>query len=188
VLVGGNESAVSGAHSLRSVKLKRVAMVAVTAFLSINIWTGAPLLALWVGARVAGRTTLSMTAVFAVVAVLSVLVFAMGVALAWLNNRYDALIGRAESERRSPWLRSMRAEAEGHVSARVGVTALERVVMASVYLAVLTLLVWLAFFSGPAFPNPEGSSSGEIVVPQPRHGLIEAARIVDPWLPAERLT
>ena len=187
MLVGGNESAVSGAHSLRSVKLKRVAMVAVTAFLSINIWTGAPLLALWVGARVAGQTTLSMTAVFAVVAVLSVLVFGMGVALAWLNNRYDVLIGRAESERRSPWLRSMRAEAEGHVSARVGVTALERVVMASVYLAVLTLLVWFAFFSGPPFPSSAGPSNSEVIVLQPRHGLIEAARIVDPRLPAERL-
>jgi hypothetical protein len=153
MLVGGNESAVSGPHSWSSPTVKRIAMVAATAFLSINIWTGAPLLALWVGARVSGQTVLSMKAVFAVVIVLAVLVFAMGVALAWLNNRYDELIGRAESERRSPWLRSMRAEAEGHVSARVGVTALERVVMASVYLAVLTFLIWFAFFSGPPFPS-----------------------------------
>lgn len=153
MLVGGNESTVSGPHGWTSETLKRVTMVAVTAFLSINIWTGAPLLALWVGARVSGQTVLSMTAVFAVVIVLAVLVFAMGVAIAWLNNRYDELIGRAEGERRSPWLRSMRAEAEGHVSARVGVTALERVVMASVYLAVLTLLVWFAFFSGPPVPG-----------------------------------
>lgn len=152
MLVGGSESAVSGPHGERSDTLKRFAMVGATAFLSINIWTGAPLLALWVGARVSGQTVLSMKAVFAVVIVLSVLVFAMGVALAWLNNRYDNLIGRAEGERRSPWLRSMRAEAEGHISARVGVTALERVVMASVYLAVITFLVWFAFFSGPAYP------------------------------------
>jgi hypothetical protein len=152
MLVGGNESAVGGPHSWRSPVAKRIAMVAATAFLSINIWTGAPLLALWVGARVSGQTVLSMKAVFAVVIVLSVLVFAMGVAIAWLNNRYDELIGRAGSERRSPWLRSMRAEAEGHISARVGVTALERVVMASVYLAVLTFLIWFAFFSGPAYP------------------------------------
>jgi uncharacterized membrane protein len=150
---GGNESAVRGPHGWSSATVKRVAMVAATAFLSINIWTGAPLLAVWVGAQVSGQTVLSMKAVFAVVIVLSVLVFALGVALAWLNNRYDRLIGRAEGERRSPWLRSMRAEAEGHVSARVGVTALERVVMASVYLAVLTFLIWFAFFSGPPFPS-----------------------------------
>ncbi len=40
--------------------LKRVTMAAATAFLSINIWTGAPLLALWVGSRVVGQTVLSM--------------------------------------------------------------------------------------------------------------------------------
>src|SRR5271166_5172746 len=33
----------------RRLLLKRTAMVAATAFLSINLWTGAPLLALWVG-------------------------------------------------------------------------------------------------------------------------------------------
>jgi hypothetical protein len=152
MLVGGTESAVSGAQDDRALTLKRVGMVAATAFLSLNIWTGAPLLAVWVGAQVSGQSVLSMKAVFAVVIVLSVLVFVMGVALAWLNNRYDQLIGRAESERRSPWLRSMRAEAEGHISARVGITALERTVMASVWLAVLTFLIWFAFFSGPAYP------------------------------------
>jgi hypothetical protein len=162
-------------------------MVAATAFLSINLWTGAPLFAVWVGARVSGQSVLSMKAVFAVVIVLSVLVFGMGVALAWLNNRYDELIGRAESERRSPWLRSMRAEAEGHISARVGVTALERVVMASVYLAVLTLLVWFVFFSGPPFPSPEGPSSAEVRVLQPLNGGPEPAFIADARLPAKRL-
>lgn len=152
MLVGGDERPVSRPQSWRSVKVKRVTMVAATAFLSVNIWTGAPLLAVWVGARVSGQTTLSMTAVFAVVIVLAVLVAGMGVAIVWLNNSYDELIGREESERRSPWLRSMRAEAEEHVSARVGITALERTVMASVYLAVLTFLVWFVFFSGPAYP------------------------------------
>jgi hypothetical protein len=153
MLVGGIEGEGSGPHGWSSTALKRIAMVGATAFLSLNIWTGAPLLALWVGARVSGQTVLSMKAVFAVVIVLAVLVFAMGMALAWLNERYDKLIERPEGERRSPWLRSMRAEAEGHVSARVGITALERVVMGSVYLAVLTFLVWFAFFSGPPIPS-----------------------------------
>ncbi len=39
---------------------KRVAMAGAVAFLSINIWTGAPLLALWVGSHVVGQTVLSM--------------------------------------------------------------------------------------------------------------------------------
>jgi hypothetical protein len=43
----------------------------------------------------------------------------------------------------------MRAETEGHISQRVGVTALERVVMLNVYVAVILLTVWYVFFAGP---------------------------------------
>ena len=128
-------------------------MAAATAFISINLWTGAPLLALWAGSQVGDQAVLSMTAVFVVLLVLAVLLAAMAVALTWLNNTYDELIGRPRAERRVPWLRSMRAEPEGHVASRVGITALERIVMLSVYLAVLTLLLWLVFFAGSMVPG-----------------------------------
>jgi hypothetical protein len=118
---------------------------------AINIWTGAPLLALWVGSRVVGKTVLSMRAVFVVVVVLAVLVFGLTVVLVWLNNTYDELIGRPPLERRSPWLRSMRAEADQDVDARVGVTALERIVTMIVYVAIIALLLWFIFFAGPPF-------------------------------------
>jgi ATP/ADP translocase len=131
--------------------LKRVAMAAATAFLAINIWTGAPLFALWVGSQVVGKTTLSMKAVFVVVVVLAVLVFAMAMALAWLNASYDRLIGRPPHEPRMTWMRSMRAEDEKHDRHRVGVTALEQIVMGSVYLAVISLLVWFFFLAHYSF-------------------------------------
>jgi hypothetical protein len=131
--------------------LKRVAMAAATALVAINIWTGAPLLALWVGSRVVGKTVLSMWAVLVVVVVLAVLVFGLTAVLIWLNSTYDELIGRARVERRSPWLRSMRAEAEQNVDARVGVTALERIVTMVVYVAIIALLLWFIFFAGPPF-------------------------------------
>jgi hypothetical protein len=137
----------------RLVTLKRTAMVAATAFCATSIWTLAPLLALWVGSHVVTQSLLSMKAVVVVIVVLAVLVFMLAVALTWLNNTYDELIGRSRNERRSPWLRSMRAEAEGHLSNRVGITALERIVMASVYLAIATLLVWWLFFSAPPLPH-----------------------------------
>jgi hypothetical protein len=57
------------------------------------------------------------------------------------------------TRRRAPWLRSMRAEPEGYISSRVGITALERIVMAGVYLAVITLVVWLVFFAGSMVPS-----------------------------------
>jgi hypothetical protein len=133
--------------------LKRAALVAATAFIAINLWTGAPLLALWVGSQVVGATVLSMTAVFVVVAVLAVLVFTMSVALAWLNAEYDRLIGRRAGERRFPWMRSTRAE-EGieEPGYGVGITLLERVVMLSVYLAVICFLLW--FFLLARGPTP----------------------------------
>jgi hypothetical protein len=135
----------------RLLTLKRLAVAAATAFLSINLWTGAPLLALWVGSHSSDDTVLSMQAVFVVV--LALLVLAMAIALTWLSNTYDELVGRPQSERRMPWMRSMRAEAEGHISARVGITLLERIVMTSVYLAVISLLIWFLFFAGSSLPN-----------------------------------
>jgi hypothetical protein len=141
------------AESPRFMALKRVTMAGATAFIAINLWTGAPLLAVWVGSQAGDQSTLTMKAVFVVMLVLGILVAAMAVALTWLNNTYDELTGRPRTERRAPWLRSMRAEAEGDISSRVGITALERIVIISVYVAVITLLIWLVFFAGSMVPS-----------------------------------
>jgi hypothetical protein len=132
---------------------KRAALAGATAFVTVNLWTGAPLLALWVGSQTVGEGTLSMAAVGVVIVVLAVLVFALALALTWLNNTYDELTGRPRAERRATWLRSMRAEDERHVSQRVGVTSLERIVVVNVYLAVISLSVWYVFLAGAPGPT-----------------------------------
>jgi hypothetical protein len=149
----GDRGSAALGNGTRFMTLKRVGMAAATALVAINIWTGAPLLALWVGSRVVGKTVLSMRAVLVVVVVLAVLVFGLAAMLIWLNNTYDELIGRPRVERRSPWLRSMRAEAEQNISARVGVTALERIVTMIVYVAIIALLLWFIFLAGPPIPH-----------------------------------
>ena len=63
-------------------------LAAASALLAINLWTGAPLLALWVGARAVGQQSLSMTAVLVVIAVLVALMLAIALALAWLDSIY----------------------------------------------------------------------------------------------------
>lgn len=132
--------------------LKRISMAAATAFIAINLWTGAPLFALWVGSQVVGKTVLSMTAVFVVVAVLAVLVFAMAVALAWLNGAYDRLTGRPSAgESRLAWLRSMRAEQGDQIG--LSVSALEQIVVISVYVAVVAFLIWFFFLAGSPLPG-----------------------------------
>ena len=131
-------------------RLKRVALVTGTALVSINIWTGCPLFAVWVGSKVqAAQGRLSMTALFTVVVVLAVTVVALGGLLAWLNGKYDELTGRPKEARQtSPWLRSMRGERESDIRRRYGISAVERVVVISVVAAVLAFEIWFFFFAG----------------------------------------
>ncbi len=134
--------------------VKRTALVAASALLSINIWTGAPLLALWVGSRFVPASGLSMGAVFIVVAVLAISVLAIVAGLTRLSAAYDELTGRSAGVRRtSPWLRSMRAEREDVASRRRGASAIEWVVTIAVVLAVLAFEVWFFFFAGSSLPN-----------------------------------
>jgi hypothetical protein len=128
-------------------------MAGATAFVTANIWLGAPVLALWVGSQVVATRTLSMAAVGVVVVALAVMEFVLVVGLTWLNNVYDEITGRPRTERRATWLRSMRAESEGHVSQRVGITMLERIVMVNVYIAVITLVIWFFLFAGSPLPR-----------------------------------
>jgi hypothetical protein len=128
-------------------------MAGATAFVTANIWLGAPVLALWVGSQVVATRTLSMAAVGVVVVTLAVVEFVLVVGLTWLNNVYDEITGRPRTERRATWLRSMRAESEGHVSQRVGITMLERIVMVNVYIAVIILVIWFFLFAGSPLPR-----------------------------------
>jgi hypothetical protein len=132
--------------------LKRLALAAAAAFVTVNIWTGAPLLALWVGSRTAGPTGISMTAVFVVVVVLAALVLALTVLLTRINARYDRLVGRGVERRVLPWMRSMRGERDAYAKQRQGASAVERVVVISVGAAVLTFNVWFFFFAGSSLP------------------------------------
>jgi hypothetical protein len=136
-------------------RLKRLGLVIGSALTSINIWTGAPLLAVWVGSQVqAAQDRLSMIALFTVVATLAVTVFALAWVLAWLNGRYDELTGRAPAAHQtSPWLRSMRGERESDVRRKHGISAVERVVVISVVAAVLAFEIWFFFFAGSSLPN-----------------------------------
>lgn len=121
---------------------------------AVNIWTGAPLLALWVGSRVAGGSGLSMGAVFVVVVVLAILVMLLAGALGWLSTRYDELTGRPPAARRtSPWLRSMRGEREELVRRSRHISAVERLVVLSVVSCVLAFEIWFLFLAGSPLPN-----------------------------------
>ena len=133
---------------------KRIALAAASMLVSINIWTGFPLLAVWVGSQVAGDSGLSMGALFAVVAVLAVTVAAGVWALTWLSAKYDELSGRPQAQRRtSPWMRSMRGEREEDAKKRQGTSGVERIVVLTVVAAVAAFEVWFFFFAGSSLPK-----------------------------------
>ena len=48
-------------------------MAGATAFITVNVWTACPLLAVWVGSRVVGQRQLSVTAVGVVIVALGAL-------------------------------------------------------------------------------------------------------------------
>ena len=135
--------------------LKKIGLVTASALCSVNLWTGAPLLAVWVGSKVQGNlNNLSMTAVFSVVVVLGALVFLLAWALTWINAKYDQVTGRpAEARHTSPWLRSMRDERETDTRQKFGISPIERVVVISVVAAVLAFEIWFFFFAGSSLPN-----------------------------------
>ena len=126
--------------------------------MSVNVWTGAPLLALWVGSRFEGwvgqGAGTSMRAFFVLIAVLAVLEVALTMALTRLSGAYDELTGRPLAARRSsPWLRSMRGERKELARKREGISAVERLVVVSVVAAVLAFEIWFFFFAGSPLPS-----------------------------------
>ena len=128
---------------------RRIALGALAVVIALNIWTGGPLLAVWVGSRVAGSSGLSMGALFTIVAVLAATSIGLTLALGWVSARYDELTGRPhEARRTSPWLRSMSGEREEFARKRHGISAVERIVVLSAGLGVLAFEVWFFFFSG----------------------------------------
>ena len=152
---------VPGWERPRLFRLKRTALVAGTALLSINVWTGAPLFAIWVGSRfegwVGGGGTgggTSMRAVFVLILVLAGIELLLTLALARLSAAYDELSGRPHAARRtSPWLRSMRGEREEFARHKAGISGVERVVVISVVAAVLAFEAWFFFVAGSPLPN-----------------------------------
>jgi hypothetical protein len=139
----------AGPHS----HLKRLAIVVATALATVNLWTGAPLLAVWVGSQVQGGRVISLRGVVTVLVVLAVLAFLLGWALAWLSAKYDELVGRPPTlARTSPWQRRMRGELDEHLRTRYALSAPERVVAACVIAGVLAFEVWFFFFAGSSLP------------------------------------
>ena len=134
--------------------LKRTALVVATALLAINAWTGAPLLAIWIGSHAQSGHVLSTRGVLIVLVVLSILVFLIGWGMTWLSAKYDDVTGRPRlAGLTSPWHRAKRGDRVQDIRTRFGISAPEKVVAASVIVGVLGFEVWFFFFAGSSLPH-----------------------------------
>jgi hypothetical protein len=127
--------------------LKRLLLLALMALASVNLFTGAPLFAIWVGSRVQGDSgSLSMAAVFSVVVVMALVCSALIWALNRMSAAHDALIGRPVARRQTPWMKPFNA---GSARAQqTSLRALDKILVGTVVLAGLGFEAWFFFLAG----------------------------------------
>jgi len=127
------------------------------AVVSLNIWTGGPLMALWVGSRVQAEGPPSMLAVGLAAVTLGVVTYALVRILARLDATYGRMHGRPTSVRRHvPWLRSMRGERPHDLKHAHELGALEIILVVTVVVVFALFEAWFFFYS----PSPIDQRSG----------------------------
>ena len=137
--------------------LKRLGLAALIGVLGLNVWTGSPLLALWIGSRVQGDGPPKTSAIFVTIGCFA----AFSIALAWLLGRagaaYDRHTGHVPTVRaHAPWLRSLRGEREQYPDTPARLSANERILVGMVIVAVLAFEIWFFFFSGSSIDQRTG--------------------------------
>jgi predicted secreted protein len=127
------------------------------AFLALNVWTGSPLLALWIGSRIQGENSQpSMGAVAAVILCLILFSVLLYQALKRVSYSYQEATGTLPTVRtHAPWLRSMRGERPEYAgTARI--SGAERIVVGTVIVAAVAFELWFFFFSGSSIGGGSG--------------------------------
>jgi hypothetical protein len=133
---------------------KKTALMIGTILVSINLWTGGPLLALWVGSHVVPSQGLTMTAFWVILGLLAVIELLLTVLLTRLNAAYDDITDRPlEARQSSPWLRSMRGERDNLRRSRYPASPIERTVAAIVVIALLVFEAWFFLFAHYTYPG-----------------------------------
>jgi hypothetical protein len=136
------------------VRLQRVGILAAMGVVTLNIWTGAPLLGLWVGSRVAPDSGISMLAVFVIAVVIGATAWVLLLILGRLQIVHARLGGHPVARRQTTWLKPMsgqRTRGKGGQAPSLGAT--DYVVVGVVILAIAAFEVWFFFFAGSSLPK-----------------------------------
>lgn len=152
-------------------RAKRVGLRIAMLVVALNVWTGSPLLALWIGSRLQGSGPPKMAPVAAVVVVFAATSFALASVLTRLGDSYDQMTGQvAQVHRHVAWLRSMRGERPQYPGQHVQSTALEKVMIIAVVICVLVFEIWFFFFSTSPIDQRSGRSAAPSACFEPGGG------------------
>ena len=143
--------------------LKRVLLAAAITVMAINVWTGGPLLALWVGSQAQGSGPPTMTAVFVVVVTLALVSFTLVWVLGRLSRAYERMTGQEPTVRQhTPWLRSMRGERPQYEGIKPTLSTPERILVGMVVVVFVAFEIWFFFFSTSPIDNRSGRSAAPV--------------------------
>jgi hypothetical protein len=146
------------AHSGPFERVRKALLLMAMTAATMNVFTGAPLLALWIGSRAQGTSQQPTMAPVALVAVsLGLFGFLLLRLLRWLGNAYDRATGRPPTIRNHvPWLRSLRGERPHEAGDDYSLSALEIILCAMVILAFAAFEYWFFFESGSSIDQRSG--------------------------------
>jgi hypothetical protein len=138
-------------------RLQRLFLLTAMVVVTVNIWTGGPLLALWIGSRLQPSSGPSMLAVAVAAVSLGVISYGLVRLLAVIDHRYGQAAGRSMAVRRHvPWLRSMRGERPHRQTRFAELAPLDVILVTCVVIVVILFEVWFFFFS----PSPIDQRTG----------------------------
>ena len=142
----------------RSGRLKPILLAAAMAFLALNVWTGSPLLAVWLGSKVQGEESQPSMGAYAVV-ILALIAFSWGLyqLLKLVMGAYQDATGTTPTVRsHAPWLRSMRGERPDYRGNATRISGAEKIVVVTVLIAAAAFEIWFFFFSGSSIGGGGG--------------------------------
>jgi hypothetical protein len=139
-------------------RLKPILLAAAMAFLALNVWTGSPLLAVWLGSKVQGEESQPSMGAYAVV-ILALIAFSWGLyqLLKLVMGAYQDATGTTPTVRsHAPWLRSMRGERPDYRGNTARISGAEKIVVVTVLIAATAFEIWFFFFSGSSLGGGGG--------------------------------
>lgn len=139
------------------IRLRAAALFAALTVLLLNLFTGSPLMAIWLGSRVQGAGPPTMNAFLTFMGSFALFSFVLIRLIAYTTRARDALTGRRPTVREHlPWLRSLRGERPAEMGREAGLTPLDVILCLIVIAAVLAFEIWFFFYSGSPIDERSG--------------------------------